>query len=381
MKRIALVGATGSIGRQTLQVARERGYQVVALAAGRDKEQLKQQIKEFQPEAAALFDEEAGRALAEELRGSGTQVFWGAEGVCKVAAWESATMTVNAAVGIAGLRPTLAALQAGKTLALANKESLVCAGEIVMALAKEKGLEILPVDSEHSAIFQSIQGSKLHEIERLILTASGGPFFGKRAEEIAHMTAADALKHPTWSMGAKITVDSATMMNKGFEMIEAMYLFGVKPDQIDVVVHRESIVHSLAEFRDGSVLAQLSPPDMCLPIQYAVDYPDRYYAPRKRLDLAALASMSFYAPDEDTFRSIGLCRRAMEQGGTLGAAINGANEVAVAAFLNGEITFGDIYPLVSRAAEETPFVQHPDIETIFETDRLARQRAKALMKG
>ena len=381
MKRIALVGATGSIGRQTLQVARERGYQVVALAAGRDKEQQKQQILDFRPEAAALFDEEAGRALKQELEGCGTQIFWGAEGVCRVAAWESANMTVNAAVGIAGLRPTLAALEAGKTLALANKESLVCAGDIVMPLAKEKGVAILPVDSEHSAIFQSIQGSKTEEIERLILTASGGPFFGKKAEEIADMTAVDALKHPTWSMGAKITVDSATMMNKGFEMIEAMHLFGVKPQQIDVVVHRESIVHSLAEFRDGSVLAQLSPPDMCLPIQYAVDYPDRYYAPRKRLDLASLAKMTFFAPDEETFRSIGLCRRAMEQGGTLGAAINGANEVAVAAFLKGEITFGEIYPLVSRAAEETPFVQHPDIETIFETDRLARARARALMKG
>lgn len=381
MKRIALVGATGSIGRQTLQVAKERGYQVVALAAGRDKEQLKQQIAEFRPQAAALFDAEAGRALACELEGSNTRIFWGAEGVCKVAAWESANMTVNAAVGIAGLRPTMAALEAGKTLALANKESLVCAGEIVMALAKEKGLAILPVDSEHSAIFQSIQGSKTEEIERLILTASGGPFFGKKTEEIAHMTAADALKHPTWSMGAKITVDSATMMNKGFEMIEAMHLFGVRPEQIDVVVHRESIIHSLAEFRDGSVLAQLSPPDMCLPIQYAVDYPDRHYAPRKRLNLAALGNMSFYAPDEETFCSIGLCRRAMEQGGTLGAAINGANEVAVAAFLRGEIQFGEIYPLVSRAAEETPFVQHPSIETIFETDRLARERAMALMKG
>lgn len=381
MKRIALVGATGSIGRQTLQVAAERGYRVVALAAGRDKEQLKQQIMEFRPQAAALFDEDAGRALARELEGSGTEIFWGAEGVCRIAAWESANLTVNAAVGIAGLRPTLAALEAGKTLALANKESLVCAGEIVMALAGEKGLSILPVDSEHSAIFQSIQGSRREEIERLILTASGGPFFGKKAGEIAHMTAADALKHPTWSMGAKITVDSATMMNKGFEMIEAMHLFGVRPEQIDVVVHRESMIHSLAEFRDGSVLAQISPPDMCLPIQYAIDYPNRYYAPRKRLDLPALASMSFYAPDEETFPSIGLCRRAMEQGGTLGAAINGANEEAVAAFLRGEITFGDLYPLVSRAAAETPFVQHPDIETIFETDRLARQRVRALMKG
>lgn len=382
MKRIALVGSTGSIGLQTLQVAEERDYRVTALAAGHNGEKLEEQILRFRPQAAALYDETAGKALAEKLRGRcGTRIFWGEAGVCRVAAWADADLTVNAAVGIAGLRPTLAALEAKKTLALANKESLVCAGALVMELARKKGVAILPVDSEHSAIFQSLRSGKPQEVERLILTASGGPFFGKTQEELAHMTAADALRHPTWSMGAKITVDSATMMNKGFEMIEAMHLFGVSPEQVEAVVHRESIVHSLVEFRDGSVIAQLSPPDMCLPIQYAVDYPNRCAAPRKRLDLAAIGTLRFFPPDEVTFPAMALCRRAMEEGGTLGAAINGANEVAVAAFLRGELEFGQIYPLVEQAALETPFVSQPDIDTIFETDRLARERCLARMKG
>ena len=228
------------------------------------------------------------------------------------------------------------------------------------------------MDSEHSAIFQCLQGSRDGEVERLILTASGGPFFGKKAEEIANMGPEQALKHPSWSMGAKITVDSSTLMNKGFEMIEAMHLFHVRPDQIDVVVHRESVIHSLVEFRDGSVLAQLSPPDMRLPIQYAVDYPDRHYAPRKRLDLAALGKMTFFAPDEETFPAMKLCREVMEWGGNFGAAVNGANEAAVAAFLRGEIPFGKLYPAVERAARAVPFVAEPTLDDIFETDRLAR---------
>ena len=382
MKRIALVGSTGSIGLQTLQVAEERDYRVTALAAGHNGEKLEEQILRFHPQAAALYDEAAGKALAEKLRGRcGTRIFWGEAGVCRVAAWEDADLTVNAAVGIAGLRPTMAALEAGKTLALANKESLVCAGDLVMALAEKKGLAILPVDSEHSAIFQSLRSGRRQEIRKLILTASGGPFFGKKAGELANMTARDALKHPTWSMGAKITVDSATMMNKGFEMIEALHLFGVKPQQIEVVVHRESVVHSLVEFQDGSTIAQLSPPDMRLPIQYAVDYPNRCAAPRRTLDLAALRTLSFYAPDGETFPAMALCRKAMEQGGTMGAAINGANEVAVAAFLRGEIPYGRIYPLVEQAALQTPFVPQPDLEAIFETDRLARARCRTLMKG
>lgn len=373
MKSLSVIGSTGSIGVQTLEVAAERGYRVLGLAAGKNAALLEQQILTVKPAVAALYDEPAGRALAARLAGvCDTRILWGAEGVCRVAALEECDLVVNAAVGISGLRPTVAAIQAGKTLALANKESLVCAGSLVNALAERRGVAILPVDSEHSAIFQCLQGSRGEEVERLLLTASGGPFFGKTAAEIANMGPEQALKHPSWSMGAKITVDSATMMNKGFEMIEAMHLFHVRPEQIEVVVHRESLVHSLVEFRDGSVLAQLSPPDMRLPIQYAVDYPQRQYAPRKRLDLAAAGKLTFFPPDEETFPAMSLCREVMARGGNFGAAVNGANEAAVAAFLAGRIPFGSLYPAVERAARAVPFVAEPTLEDIFETDRLAR---------
>ena len=380
MKALSVIGSTGSIGVQTLQVAAERGYRVAGLAAGRSADALEQQILQVKPRVAALYDEAAGKALAQKLKGvCDTQILWGEEGVCAVAALEESDLVLNAAVGISGLRPTVAAITAGKTLALANKESLVCAGAIVNALAAENGVSIIPVDSEHSAIFQCLQGSRHGEVERLILTASGGPFFGKKAEEIENMGPEQALKHPSWSMGAKITVDSSTMMNKGFEMIEALHLFHVRPWQIDVVVHRESIVHSLVEFRDGSVLAQLSPPDMRLPIQYAVDYPVRQYAPRQRLDLPALAKLTFFSPDEETFPAMKLCREVMERGGNLGAAVNGANEVAVAAFLAGKIPFGKIYPTVERAAHAVPFLQDPTLDDIFDTDRRAREAATLML--
>ncbi|MBQ4578377.1 MAG: 1-deoxy-D-xylulose-5-phosphate reductoisomerase [Clostridia bacterium] len=376
MKTLSVIGSTGSIGVQTLQVAAERGYRVAGLAAGKSADALEQQILQVKPRVAALYDETAGRALAEKLKGvCDTRILWGKEGVCTVASLGESDLVVNAAVGISGLRPTVAAIEAGKTLALANKESLVCAGDIVNAMAAQKGVSVIPVDSEHSAIFQCLQGSHDGEVERLILTASGGPFFGKTAAEIEHMGPQQALKHPSWSMGAKITVDSSTMMNKGFEMIEAMHLFHVRPEQIDVVVHRESIVHSLVEFRDGSVLAQLSPPDMRLPIQYAVDYPLRQYAPRQRLDLPALAKLTFFAPDEETFPAMKLCREVMERGGNFGAAVNGANEVAVAAFLAGKIPFGKIYPTVERAARAVPFLQDPTLDDIFDTDRRVREAA------
>lgn len=373
MKTISLIGSTGSIGVQTLQVAGERGYAVAALAAGHNAGKLEEQILRFRPRVAALYDEAAGRALAQKLAPvCDTKILWGEEGVCRAAQEESAELVLNAAVGIAGLRPTVAAIRAGKTLALANKESLVCAGELVNALCREHGTKLIPVDSEHSAIFQCLQGSRAGEVERILLTASGGPFFGKKAAEIAEMGPKDALKHPSWSMGAKITVDSATMMNKGFEMIEAMHLFHVRPEQLQVVVHRESIVHSLVEFRDGSVLAQLSPPDMRLPIQYAVDYPERKDSRRARLDLFSVGKLSFYPPDDETFPAMDLCREVMARGGNLGAAVNGANEAAVAAFLRGEIPFGQIYPRVERAARAVPFIAQPTLEDIFETDRLAR---------
>ena len=373
MKTISLIGSTGSIGVQTLQVAGERGYAVAALAAGHNAKKLEEQILRFRPRVAALYDEAAGRALAQKLAPvCDTKILWGEEGVCRAAQEESAELVLNAAVGIAGLRPTVAAIRAGKTLALANKESLVCAGELVNALCREHGTKLIPVDSEHSAIFQCLQGSRAGEVERILLTASGGPFFGKKAEEIANMGPKEALKHPSWSMGAKITVDSATMMNKGFEMIEAMHLFQVRPEQIEVLIHRESIVHSLVEFRDGSVLAQLSPPDMRLPIQYAVDYPERRESRRARLDLFSVGKLSFYPPDDETFPAMDLCREVMARGGNLGAAVNGANEAAVAAFLRGEIPFGQIYPRVERAARAVPFIAQPTLEDIFETDRLAR---------
>ena len=373
MKTISLIGSTGSIGVQTLQVAGERGYAVAALAAGHNAGKLEEQILRFRPRVAALYDEAAGRALAEKLAPvCDTKILWGEEGVCRAAQEESADLVLNAAVGIAGLRPTVAAIRAGKTLALANKESLVCAGELVNALCREHGTKLIPVDSEHSAIFQCLQGSRAGEVERILLTASGGPFFGKKAAEIAEMGPKEALKHPSWSMGAKITVDSATMMNKGFEMIEAMHLFHVRPEQLQVVVHRESIVHSLVEFRDGSVLAQMSPPDMRLPIQYAVDYPERKDSRRARLDLFSVGKLSFYPPDDETFPAMDLCREVMARGGNLGAAVNGANEAAVAAFLRGEIPFGQIYPRVERAARAVPFIAQPTLEDIFETDRLAR---------
>lgn len=381
MKTLSVIGSTGSIGVQTLQVATERGYRVAGLAAGRNADALEQQILQVKPRVAALFDEQAGRALAEKLKNfTDTEICWGEAGVCRVAALEESDLVLNAAVGISGLKPTVSAIQAGKTLALANKESLVCAGDLVNALAAEHGVSIIPVDSEHSAIFQCLQGSGAGEIERLLLTASGGPFFGKTAEEIENMGPEQALKHPSWSMGAKITVDSSTMMNKGFEMIEAMHLFHVRPEQIEVVVHRESIVHSLVEFRDGSTLAQLSPPDMRLPIQYAVDYPTRQYAPRKRLDLAAIGKLTFFAPDEQTFPAMKLCREVMEKGGSFGAAVNGANEVVVAAFLAGKIPFGKIYPTVEQAARSVPFLEQPTLNDIFETDRLVRAAATKILK-
>ena len=382
MKRISLIGSTGSIGIQTLDVARERGYQIVGLAAGKNLETIRAQILEFHPSIAALFDETAGKALAQSLEGCcETEIVWGREGVCRVAQAENADLVMNAAVGIAGLAPTVAAITANKTLALANKESLVCAGTLVNALAEEHHVPIVPVDSEHSAIFQCLHGGKPEEVERILLTASGGPFFGKTAEEIAPLGPAQALRHPSWSMGAKITVDSATMMNKGFEMIEAQHLFRVRPEQIEVVVHRESIVHSMVEYRDGSVLAQMSPPDMRLPIQYAVDYPDRMLSERKRLDLFRLQTLSFYPPDEKTFPAMALCREAMLRGGNMGAAINGANEVAVAAFLREKIPFGAIEAAVEQAVGSVPFLPQPTLDDIFETDRLARVAATRAISG
>jgi len=373
MKRISIVGATGSIGKQTLNVAAEQGLQVTALAARSNVQLLEQQIRRFGVRFAALQDEAAAAKLRDAVADTFCKVEAGDEGVCRAAAWGDSEMVVNAAVGIAGLGPTVAALESGKALALANKESLVCAGALVMPLAQRKGLPILPVDSEHSAIFQCLRAGRADEVEELILTASGGPFFGRKAEELESMTAADALRHPTWSMGSKITIDSATMMNKGFEIVEAAWLFDVPSEKIGVVVHRESIIHSMVRFRDGSVIAQLGTPDMRLPIQYAINYPDRVATDRPGLDFSRISKMTFFQPDTETFPATELCRRILIEGGNLGAIVNGANEQAVALFLEGKIGFMEIQRLVRAAADSLERIETPDLADIYRTDALARQ--------
>ena len=377
MKTISLIGSTGSIGVQTLQVAGERGYAVAALAAGHNAKKLEEQILRFRPRVAALYDEAAGRALAQKLAPvCDTKILWGEEGVCRAAQEESADLVLNAAVGIAGLRPTVAAIRAGKTLALANKESLVCAGELVMAEAKKYGAEIVPVDSEHSAIFQSLQGCRdRSEIKRLLLTCSGGPFFGKSFAELEHMTAGDALRHPNWTMGAKITIDSATLMNKGLEIIEAMRLYGLPLAQVEAVIHRQSIVHSLVEFRDGAMLAQLGTPDMKLPIRYALTYPYRAETPDRTLDLLSCGPLTFSAPDETAFPCLRIAKQCAAAGGTACAIMNGANEVAVAQFLRGEIGFNDISRRVEQALSRVAVKYQPSLADILEADRLGREAA------
>ena len=381
MKTLSVIGSTGSIGVQTLEVAAERGYRVAGLAAGKNAAALERQILQFRPRVAALRDPQAGKALAEKLSGvCDTRILWGEEGVCRTAALEEAGLVLNAAVGIAGLRPTVAAIEAGKTLALANKESLVCAGELVNRLAAAHGVSILPVDSEHSAIFQCLQGSRGGEVERLILTASGGPFFGMSREQMRHVTKEQALNHPNWSMGAKITIDSASMMNKGLELIEAMWLYDVEPDDIDIVVHRESIVHSAVEFTDGSVIAQMGNPDMRLPIQYALTYPARVPCKVPPLDLPRRHNLTFFAPDEEAFPALGLARRAAAARGNLGAVMNGANEAAVDLFLHDQIPFYRIPELVREAMDAVDYLPEITVEDVLESDRAARDIVHALVK-
>ncbi|ODU57401.1 MAG: 1-deoxy-D-xylulose-5-phosphate reductoisomerase [Clostridium sp. SCN 57-10] len=372
-KTVSIVGSTGSIGTQTLDVIERNGMRVAALAASTNDELVEHQARRFRPSFVALHDEKAARALKERLADTDIRVLGGIDGVCEVAAADEADITVNAAVGIAGLRPSLAALQAGKTLALANKESLVCAGQQVMDLANQNGLAIVPVDSEHSAVFQALLAGRKCEVSRIIITASGGPFFGMTLEQQKGMTPRDALRHPSWSMGAKITIDSATMMNKGFEMIEAMWLFGVPPDCIEAVVHRGSIVHSLVEFCDGAVIAQMSPPDMHLPIQYALGYPERLPQHGKLLDFTSPLQLTFMPIDRVHFPSLDLCEQVMRRGGNAGAVVNGANEAAVALFLQEKIGFTQIYDLVREAYERVPHVAQPSLQDIFDSDEAARR--------
>ena len=372
-KTIALLGSTGSIGRQTLEVARELGLTVAALTAHTNIDLLEQQARQFRPRLAAVYDPDAACVLRERLSDMDIQVLAGEEGLLSAAAAEEADTLVTAVMGSVGLAPTLAAIRQGKRIALANKETLVCAGELVMAAAAEYGAEIIPVDSEHSAVFQCLQGCRDRgELRRILLTCSGGPFYGKTHDELEHMTAADALHHPNWHMGAKITVDSATLMNKGLEVIEAMRLYALPVEQVQPVIHRQSIVHSLVEFRDGAVLAQLGTPDMKLPIRYAMTYPYRAASPDAPLDLLQCGSLTFAAPDEDAFPCLHLARQCGKTGGTSCAILNGANEAAVALFLRGEISFNDIHRCVERALSRVAVKYQPSLADILEADRAAR---------
>ena len=376
-KSISVLGSTGSIGRQTLQVAEELGLRVTALTAGRQIDLLEQQARQFRPCLAAVYEESAARELRERLRGLPIEVMSGMEGLVAAAELAEADTVVTAVMGSVGLEPTLAAIRKKKRIALANKETLVCAGELVMAETQKYGAEIVPVDSEHSAIFQSLQGCKdKGEIKRLLLTCSGGPFFGRTFAELEHMTAADALRHPNWTMGAKITIDSATLMNKGLEIIEAMRLYGLPLAQVEAVIHRQSIVHSLVEFRDGAMLAQLGTPDMKLPIRYALTYPYRTQTPDRTLDLLSCGALTFSAPDEEAFPCLRIAKECAAAGGTACAIMNGANEVAVAQFLRGEIGFNDIPRRVEQALSRVAVKYQPSLGDILEADRSGREAVR-----
>ncbi|MBR6564827.1 MAG: 1-deoxy-D-xylulose-5-phosphate reductoisomerase [Clostridia bacterium] len=372
MKSLVILGSTGSIGTQALEVCRRDGYKVNALAAGGNIELLEKQAREFSVKAVAVFDEKKAADLKIKLADTDIKVFGGEYGVCEVAGMQ-ADVALNSIVGIAGLRPTLAAIESGKDIALANKETLVTGGDIVNAKAREKGVKILPVDSEHSAIFQSLQGSPQKSLRKILLTASGGPFYGKTREELENVTVKEALNHPNWSMGAKITIDSATLMNKGLEVIEAVHLFGLPAKDIEVLVHRQSIVHSGVEFSDGAVIAQLGTPDMRLPIQYALTYPERSDYAFEHLSLSEIGTLTFEKPDTDTFRCLPLCIKAITEGGLKPTAVNGANEQAVKLFLEGKIKFLQIAELVEKALLSAQNKKEFTLEDILETDKLARE--------
>lgn len=374
VKNVCILGSTGSIGRQSLDIiSRLPDVHVSALTSGSSVERMAEQCRQFRPELAVMATEDAAQALKKQIKDLSTQVMWGEAGLIAAATMEQAECVITAVVGMVGLKPTLAAIRAGKRIGLANKETLVCAGELVMEEADRYGAEIIPVDSEHSAIFQCLMG--LHdrkEIRKLILTCSGGPFFGQNKEQLEKVTKADALRHPNWKMGPKITIDCATLMNKGLEVIEAMRLYRLPLEQVDVVIHRQSIVHSLVEFVDGAVMAQLGSPDMRLPIQLALTYPERIACPVEPLDLTACGSLSFSKPDLEAFPCLALAMECARKGGTACPVMNGANEEAVAMYLRDEIGFYDIYKLVRKAVEQVPFVQEPTLEEILEADRAAR---------
>ncbi len=371
MKSLVILGSTGSIGTQALEVCRRDGYKVVALAAGSNIELLEAQAREFKVKAVAVFNEEKANELKIKLSDTDIKVLSGVEGACEVAQLE-ADIALNSIVGIAGLRPTLAAIESGKDIALANKETLVTGGDIVNRAAAEKGVKILPVDSEHSAIFQSLQGAPKGSLKKILLTASGGPFLGKTSSDLENVTVKEALAHPNWSMGAKITIDSATLMNKGLEVIEAVHLFGVSANDIEVLVHRQSILHSAVELSDGAVIGQLGTPDMRLPIQYALTYPERSNYAFEKLSLSDIGTLTFQKPDTDTFRCLPLCISAINEGGLRPTAVNGANEEAVRLFLDGKIKFLQIADLVEKAAYSVENKKEFNLDDILYTDKATR---------
>lgn len=370
MKKIAIIGSTGSIGTQTLEVVRANSdLQVVALAAGNNVELLEKQAREFLPEYACISSEEKAKDLKVRLADTEITVLWGMEGLLTIAQMEESEILVTAIMGMIGIRPTIAAIQAGKDIALANKETLVTAGHIIMPLAKKCGVQILPVDSEHSAIFQCLHGEKKEQLSKLLITASGGPFRGKTRQELANIQVEDALKHPNWVMGRKITIDSSTLVNKGLEVMEAKWLFDVELDNIEVVVHPQSVIHSMVEFKDGAIIAQLGTPDMKLPIQYALYYPDRKPLSGERLDFAALKNITFEAPDMEVFKGLALAYQAGRTGGSMPTAFNAANEKAVAMFLDKKIAFLDIWDIIEYCMKEHQFVESPSLEEILATEQ------------
>ena len=381
MQAISVLGSTGSIGRQTLDVAAKLGTRVVCLAAGQNLDRMEAQCRQFHPRLAVMATREAAAALKLRLGDCAIEIMYGMQGLLAAATLPEADAVVTAVVGMLGLRPTLAAIDAGKRICLANKETLVCAGELVMARAREKGAEIIPVDSEHSAIFQCLMGQPKNRVRRLLVTCSGGPFYGMTPDELKNVTKHDALCHPNWTMGPKITVDCATLMNKGLELIEAMRLYGLPLSQVEAVIHRQSIVHSLVELCDGAVLAQLGTPDMRLPIQLALTYPDRLPSPAPDLDLLTCRPLTFNAPDEAAFPCLRLAKQAAAQGGCACAALNGANEAAVALFLEEKIGFYDIPRLVEAALAQAPGTKDPDLEAILAVDAAARQSVAVAARG
>lgn len=380
-KTVTVLGSTGSIGTQALEVIEMQGYEVKALTASVRVDEIEKQIRKFKPSFAAMVDEKAAQELKIRVADTNTKVLPGLQGVCECASL-GADYVLNSIVGMAGLEPTLSAIDAGSEIALANKETLVAGGQLVMKRAKEKGVNILPVDSEHSAIFQSMQGCRdKKEIKKLILTASGGPFFGKKRDELADVTVKEALNHPNWSMGAKITIDSATMMNKGLELIEAIWLFSMEPKDIDIVVHRQSVVHSLVEYCDNSVIAQLGVPDMRIPIQYALTYPNRIPSPVSELSLTDYGTLTFDKPDYETFGLINICRKAINDGGLYPACANAANEEANLAFRQGRINFLQIEELVAQAVADAPKVEDYKLDDVLEMYDRARGYVKEKING